>query len=103
MTPLNTVKIQEEASKILDMDPDSIDIEFDGPCTGDGWHSTACQLMMERQWKPCIREQISAARHHQKRLSMLDQLTNCARNPLAANGMRVLEGMATDGCVYEVE
>ena len=103
MSLLDTVKIQEEVSETLAKEPDSIEIEFGDPFTGDGWHSTECQLMMEHQLKPCILEQIPAARHRRKRLAMLDLLTKCARRPFEANGMRVLEGMATDSCIYKAE
>jgi hypothetical protein len=103
MTTMEITKVQEGLDQIIAMEPDTIEIEFGDPCTGDGWHSTRCQLRMEHLSEPCILDQVVKARHRKQRLNRLDDLTKCAKHPLEANGMRTLEGMATGSCIYEVE
>jgi len=103
MVPLDITKIKAEVDEIIAMEPTSIETESGDLCTGDGWHSNQCQLMMEHESKPCILEQTATARLRQKRLMILDLLTKCTRNPSEANGHRLLDGMATDSCIYEVE
>ena len=103
MKPLDIGKIQEEIKEALSMEPDSIELEFGDPCTGDGWHSTQCQLAMEHASKPCILEQISVARRRQKQITMLDIFTQCGQNPSEANGMRLFEGLAADSSIYDPE
>ncbi|EXJ74540.1 uncharacterized protein A1O5_02836 [Cladophialophora psammophila CBS 110553] len=50
-------------------------------------------------------ERISEARRRKKALYMVDILTKCARSPWEAkfNGPRLLEGVATDCLIYELE
>jgi hypothetical protein len=50
---------------------------------------------------PCINDQVKAARQRRKKLDVLHLLTDCARNPLNANGLRTLEGMAQESCIYD--
>ena len=103
MTSLNIDRIEAEADKVISMAPDSMEIEFGDPCINDGWHSSHCQVMMDHLSEPCILDQVSVAQQRQRRLAVLDLLTKCGRSPSEANGLRVLEGMATDSCIYEAE
>src|ERR1700712_1680222 len=99
MTSLDTAKIREEVDEVLAIDRANIEDDFGDPCASEGRHSNRCQLMMEHQSKPCILEQISVARRRQKRLAVLELLTKCAQSPSEVNGLRVLEGIATDSCI----
>jgi hypothetical protein len=48
---------------------------------------------------PCINEQIEAAGERERKLGMLCLLRPFPRNPLSANGLSSLEGMAQESCV----
>jgi hypothetical protein len=43
------------------------------------------------------------ARQRKRKLDMLHLLKDCIRDPLTANGLRTLDGMAQDSCIYELE
>lgn len=102
MVPFDLARVREEVDQVLALEPDSIDIEFGDSCDEYGYHSKQCVDMMEHRSQPCIRTQISMARSRQRKIQMLDLLTVCARNPSDANGIRSLEGMVTESCIYEV-
>ncbi|KAJ9642696.1 hypothetical protein H2204_002344 [Knufia peltigerae] len=101
MKTLDIGKVQEELEEILSKEPDRIELKFGDPCTGDGYHSTKCQLDMEYTSKPCISKQKSVARSRQEKITMLDFFTQCGQNPSEANGMRLFEGIAADSSIYD--
>jgi hypothetical protein len=45
----------------------------------------------------------NGARQGKRKLDMLHLLKDCIREPLTANGLRTLDGMAQDSCIYELE
>lgn len=103
MTSLDTTKVQEEITKVLRAEPTRFDYEYNDAC-GDGGHGLACPALEDEHHAGlCILEQVSAGRCRQKKLDMLHLLTKCAQWPSEANGLGVLEGMATESCIYEVE
>lgn len=58
---------------------------------------------MEEWGEPCIR---LAAKEAEQRLKLLDDiqhLKKCARDPASANGLRTLEGVAQESCIYDVK
>ncbi len=59
--------------------------------------------MMDMWEVPCIKDQIKAARQRKRKLDVLYLLRDCARNPLKANGLRTLEGMAQESCIFNTE
>ena len=102
MVPIKTEQVLEEADRVVAQRPDSMTIELGEFCTPWG-HSIDCQDMMHYQSKPCIEEQIEAARQRQRKLAMLHLLRDCARDPSSANGLWTLEGMAQNSCIFELE
>ncbi|KAH8815439.1 hypothetical protein F5884DRAFT_895335 [Xylogone sp. PMI_703] len=102
--PVKVDKLREEINRTIALEPDDVDIFVDDVCSS-GSHSDVCQGMMILS-KPCILEQIEAARQQERKLNMLeslDLLTNCARDPWTANGLRTLNGMAQKSCILDVE
>ncbi|EXM04442.1 hypothetical protein FOIG_04658 [Fusarium odoratissimum NRRL 54006] len=65
--------------------------------------SDECDVRMSEWGEPCIR---LAAKEAEQRLKLLDDiqhLKKCARDPASANGLRTLEGMAQESCIYDVK
>jgi len=48
-------------------------------------------------------DQAEAGRQRKKRLDVLYLLKDCARDPLKANGLRTLEGLAQESCIMDTE
>ena len=104
MTQLDAIETRKDLDETLDLEPYDLDRECKEICDDEiDWHSEKCINMMNQQSKPCILKQVSAARQRQKNLKMRSLLTDCARNPMEANGLRFLDGMATGSCIYEAE
>ncbi|WJG35952.1 uncharacterized protein FOBCDRAFT_242294 [Fusarium oxysporum Fo47] len=56
------------------------------------------------QWgEPCIRLAAKEAEQRHKLLDDIQYLKKCARDPASANGLRTLEGMAQESCIYDVK
>lgn len=98
--PIDIVKICEESDKTIALEPKHPEIE--DCCYGD-WHSDVCHNIMDMFAMPCILDQAEAARRRKKRLDVLYLLRECARNPLYANGLRTLEGLAQESCIFDNE
>ncbi|KAF2186695.1 hypothetical protein K469DRAFT_572444, partial [Zopfia rhizophila CBS 207.26] len=91
-------EVRKEADGTIALEPNNPDLnDF---CDG-GWHSRECEATMDMLSLPCIKDQVKAARQRRKKLDVLHLLTDCARNPLNANGLRTLEGMAQESCIYD--
>jgi hypothetical protein len=103
MMPINIDQVREEADRTIALEPDDVDAEFDEVCSDENWHSTKCQNMMDVLPLPCIKVQIEAARQRKRKLAMLHLLKDCARDPWNANGLRTLEGMAKESCIFDIE
>ncbi|KAI3580770.1 hypothetical protein IWW34DRAFT_906546 [Fusarium oxysporum f. sp. albedinis] len=61
-------------------------------------------LRHSSQWgEPCIRLAAKEAEQRHKLLDDIQHLKKCARDPASANGLRTLEGMAQESCIYDVK
>ena len=103
MATTDISEIRENLDEIIAMKPDNIENTFGDPCTDDEWHSPRCLDRMDIHSEPCIMVQVLTAQDRKERLDKLQDLTNCAKRPFEANGKGILEGLATDSCIYEVE
>jgi hypothetical protein len=101
LTPVNEEKVREEADDIIASVPTDAEIEYGNGCMGLS-HSTKCPASFGIE-SPCILDMAEEARLRKRRLDMLFILKDCARNPQKANGLRTLEGMAQETCIYELE
>lgn len=81
--------------------PTEDDIEYGNDCMGFA-HSTKCPASFGLD-STCILEMPEEAHLRKRRLDMLFLLKNCTRDPRKANGLRTLEGMAQESCIYELE
>jgi hypothetical protein len=78
-----------------------VDIEYGNGCMGFS-HNTKCPASFDLNY-PCILDMAEEARLRKRRLDMLFLLMDCARDPRKANGLKTLEGMAQERCIYELE
>lgn len=101
LTPVNEEKVREKADDIIASVPTDVEIEYGDGCMGFS-HSTKCPASFGLD-SPCILDMAEEARLHKRRLDMLFILKECARNPRKSNGLRTLEGMAQESCIYELE
>lgn len=58
---------------------------------------------MEYFGDPCLRDSADKAKLRLQSILFLSYLRDSARDPYMANGLRTLEGMAQDTCIYEFE
>ena len=91
--PIDIVKIREESDHTIALEPNNPELE--DFCYRDS-HSRECLNIMDMFPLPCIMDQAKAARRRKKRLDVLYLLRECARDPLYANGLRTLEGLAKE-------
>lgn len=103
MKPVDIHKARKKADDTIALEPSDIEVEFGEECLDEIWHSSRCQHMMMDLSMPCIKMQIEAARKHIRKLDTLYLLKDCARNPRSANGLRTLEGMAQESCIFDME
>ncbi|KAK7581995.1 hypothetical protein V3481_014073 [Fusarium oxysporum f. sp. vasinfectum] len=78
-------------------------LDVDNACWEHGPHSDERDVRMSEWGEPCIRV---AAKEAEQRLKLLDDiqhLKKCARDPASAKGLRTLEGMAQESCIYDVK
>lgn len=101
MMPVNEEIVREEADRTIVSVPNEVDREYDNGCMGFS-HSTKCPASFNDD-SPCILDMAEAAHLRKRKLDMLFLLKNCARDPRKPNGLRTLEGMAQESCVYDLE
>lgn len=105
MSPVDVEKAQKLADDIISSAPSGITEEGDF-CDGY-YHCPKCDMhpdLFDHIPSPqCIMDEVKAARQQKKKLGMLHLLKDCVQDPLAANGLRTLEGMAQKSCIYELE
>lgn len=99
--PVDIESLRRQLDEVIASGPDEYDLQYGNECCGNS-HSTKCPTYNE-PFLTCIMEQIDAAQQRKKKLDMLHLLTDRARRPWAANGLRTLEGMVQESCVYELE
>ncbi|KAF2678881.1 hypothetical protein K458DRAFT_315873 [Lentithecium fluviatile CBS 122367] len=98
--PIIIDEVRNEADRTIALEPKHPDInDF---CDGY-WHSRECEVAMDVFSLPCINDQVKAARQRMKKLDVLYLLRDCARNPLNANGLRTLEGVAQESCIFDTK
>lgn len=91
-------EVRMEVDRTIALEPKDPDInDF---CNGY-LHSRECEVAMDVRTLPCINDQVKAARQRMKKLDVLYLLGDCARNSLNANGLRTLEGMAQESCIFD--
>ena len=103
MSPVDVEKAQKLADDIISSAP-SGDIEEGDFCDGY-YHCPKCDMSVDYYFDSpqCIMDEVEAARQQKRKLGMLHKLKDCIQDPLTANGLRVLEGMAQKSCIYELE
>jgi hypothetical protein len=101
LTSVDEEKLREEADHIIASVPTDVEIEYGNGCMGFS-HSTKCPASFEHD-SPCILDMAEEARMRKRRVDMLFLLKDCARDPRKANGLRTLDGMAQQSCIYELE
>lgn len=106
MSPVDVEEARKLADYIISFAPSKSDVEEGNFCDGY-YHSTKCDMhpdLFDHIPSPqCIMDEVEAARQQKKKLGMLHLLKDCVQDPLAANGLRTLEGMAQKSCIYELE
>lgn len=103
MSPVDVEEVQKEADCIISSAPSEFDFEHGYGWLCDGYfHGQKCEMSIDSS-QPCIMDRVKAARQQKRKLGMLHLLKDCAQNPLAANGLRTLDGMAQESCIYELE
>ncbi|XP_014561834.1 hypothetical protein COCVIDRAFT_11609 [Bipolaris victoriae FI3] len=98
--PVNVEEIRKRTDRIIALEPDH---NFDDHCDDQGGHSEDCENMMDALNKPCIKDQIRMAKQRMKKLDSLYLLKDCARKPQKAIGLRTLEGMVQESCIYNIK
>lgn len=104
MSPVDVEKALKLADDIISSAPNEFDFKESNFC--DAYHhSTKCDMSVSYYFDSprCIMDEVEAARQQKRKLGMLHLLKNCIQDPLAANGLRTLEGMAQKSCIYELE
>jgi hypothetical protein len=102
MVPVNEEIVREEADRTIASVPNEFDREYDdNGCMGFS-HSTKCRASFDDE-SSCILDMAEAAHLRKRKLDMLFLLKNCVRDPRKANGLRTLEGMAQESCIYDLE
>ncbi|PKX99518.1 uncharacterized protein P174DRAFT_417181 [Aspergillus novofumigatus IBT 16806] len=99
--PVDVERLRQEADDIIASAPGEVDFDYGNGCMGSS-HSTKCDKSIEYD-RPCILQMANEARQRKRKLDMLHLLKDCIRDPLTANGLRTLDGMAQDSCIYELE
>jgi hypothetical protein len=97
---VNEEETKEKADQTIASVPNEVDYEYDNGCMGYH-HSTKCPASYDGD-SECILDMVDEALHLKRRLGMLFLLRNCARDPRKANGLNTLEGMAQEGCIYDL-
>ncbi|KAK0651051.1 hypothetical protein B0T16DRAFT_321149 [Cercophora newfieldiana] len=101
IVPVNLEKTREDCQEAIKNCPIPEDSNGWDACDGER-HAERCQMAMEHSWSECLTVEADRA---EKRLWRMDQrylLTRCARDPLSANGLHTLSGMAQESCIYPV-
>lgn len=101
MSPVDVQKVQKMADCVIASAPNEFDFAENDGCNGY-FHGTKCNMSFDPSL-PCIMDEVEAARQRKRKLGMLHLLKDCIQDPLAANGLRTLEGMAQESCIYELE
>lgn len=101
MSPTDVEKVPKEADHIIASALNEVDFADGDGCVGYS-HSTKCDMSFDFSL-PCIMDRAEAAHQQKRKLGMLYLLKDCAQDPLAANGLRTLEGMAQEICIYKLE
>lgn len=102
MSPVDVEEVQERADRIIASAGNETEFEYDRGWLCDGYfHGEKCEKSVDSS-QPCIVDSVKAARQQKRKLGMLHLLKDCAQNPLAANGLRTLDGMAQGSCIYEL-
>ncbi|CAG9951096.1 unnamed protein product [Clonostachys rosea f. rosea IK726] len=96
-------KILEECKKLIAKYPTGEYVDIDDVCLDDDFHSEKCRMGMWAWSQPCIRVDAEKANHRRNRLLFLCLLKDCARDPARANGLRTLEGLAQESCIYDIK
>jgi hypothetical protein len=99
--PVDVERLRLEADNIIASAPGEVDFDYGNGCM-DSSHSTKCEKSIEYD-RPCILQMANEAHQRKRKLDMLHLLKDCIRDPMTANGLRTLEGMAQDSCIYELE
>lgn len=103
MNIINIEETREKCNIAILRHPSRPHLDVDNACWEHGPHSDECNVRMEEWGEPCIR---LAAKEAEQRLKLLDDiqhLKKCARDPASANGLRTLEGMAQESCIYDAK
>ncbi|KAH7187266.1 hypothetical protein BKA60DRAFT_602415 [Fusarium oxysporum] len=103
MNIINIEETREKCNIAILRHPSRPHLDVDNACWEHGPHSDECDVRMSEWGEPCIR---LAAKEAEQRLKLLDDiqhLKRCARDPASANGLRTLEGMAQESCIYDVK
>lgn len=101
MAPVDVEKVREEADNILASVPNEVDFDYGDGCQGFV-HSSKCQKSTDL-FLPCIMDMAEEALQQKRKLDTRYLLKDCAQEPQRANGLRTLEGMAQESCIYELE
>ncbi|CAH0022253.1 unnamed protein product [Clonostachys rhizophaga] len=103
MESVETEKVLEECEKIITRHPTGEYVEFSDACLDNYVHSEECLIGMRALSSPCIKVDAEKAEQRRKRLILLSRLKDCARDPARANGLRTLEGLAQECCIYDIK
>jgi hypothetical protein len=103
MNPVEPSNVSEECEKIIARYPTGPYLDINDACLDDYHHSGQCIVGMEEWSQPCIRVDAEKAEQRRNRLLFLSHLKDCARDPARANGLRTLEGLAQESCIYDTK
>lgn len=103
MNPVEPDNVSEQCEKIIAIHPTGPYLDINDACLDDYSHSRQCLIGMEEWSQQCIRVNAEKAEQRRKGLLFLSHLKDCARDPTRANGLRTLEGLAQESCIYDIK
>jgi hypothetical protein len=99
--PLDFDQLRKEAENTLGILKDPTYLEEYGCYNGQ--HSDICPSSAPYGTESCIEDQIEAAQQRRNNLDTYYVLTDCARDPQAADGFETLKGMAQESPIIDLE
>ncbi|OJJ84404.1 uncharacterized protein ASPGLDRAFT_25847 [Aspergillus glaucus CBS 516.65] len=104
VTPVDIEQVEKVADRKIELNKECLaNALITGEYCSDLYHHPDCPASIPEDLfgpQTCILDQAGEADVRKSKLNQLHLLKECARNPPMANGVKALDGMAQDSCIY---